>query len=78
MSEDHDLTVSRILEEVPFCRVNYFNQPSNASDLDPQRAKLRVDPNDTETIYERILDARENFLLGLPSIRTSVPRLAAN
>ena len=62
INEDHSLTVSRILKEVPLCRINYFNQPSNADDLDLKHAQLRVDPSDTETIYNRTLEARENFL----------------
>lgn len=62
MNEDNTPTVALIQARMPICRVNYFNQPWNATDLDPSRSGLRVDPNDTETIHRRILEAREQFL----------------
>lgn len=62
MNEDNLVTVSLIQTELPACRINYFSQPWNSQDNDPFRNLLRVDPYNPDKIFERILEARENFL----------------
>ena len=61
MNEDNQLTVASIQANLPECRLNYFSQPWNSQDTDSSRQILRVNPNDSNTIYERILEARELF-----------------
>jgi len=62
MNEDNSATVSSIQAELPNCRIIYFSQPWNSQDKDPSRFLLRVDPYNPDNIFERILEARENFL----------------
>lgn len=56
MVEDNSDTVTHLMAQLPNCRLIYLNQPWNSSDHDPNRDKLRVNPNDTEAIYRRILE----------------------
>jgi len=62
MSEDNTDTISRIQTELPQCHLNYFSQPWNSTDQDLSRSKLRVAFDDTEAIYQRILEIRDNYL----------------
>ncbi|MFA6007761.1 MAG: hypothetical protein WC784_03930 [Candidatus Shapirobacteria bacterium] len=62
MNEDNTDTVSKITIELPQCHIIYFNQPWNSSDRDLQRSQIRVDFDNTEAIFQRILEARDKFL----------------
>lgn len=64
MIEDNPITITNINRDRPHCQTIYINQPWNQLDSDEYRSQFRVDFDDVEAIYERILKIREKFLLG--------------
>lgn len=63
MNEDNPSTVLLIQSRLPNCRINYFNQPWNSFDNDQSRNLFRVDHHNPDMIFDRILGAREIFLM---------------
>jgi hypothetical protein len=63
MIEDNPITVTNIHSECPLTQVIYINQPWNQLDDDEYRSQFRIDFDNTDAIYNRILKIREQFLL---------------
>jgi hypothetical protein len=66
MIEDNPITVTNIHHQRPSCQVIYLNQPWNAEDQDSYRSQFRLDANDTEAIFKRILEIRDKFFSNNP------------
>ncbi|MFA5025978.1 MAG: hypothetical protein WC503_05725 [Candidatus Shapirobacteria bacterium] len=61
MIEDNTVTVTNINRDRPKCNVIYINQPWNKLDQDKYRSQFRLDFDDSEGIFKKILAIREKY-----------------